>query len=443
MNVYYSGIGVARSLSGRSIDVYGLTSESDAVGVTSRFFKEIYEVPNSRDNPEALCQRLVQLRKDHNQSPIIFPTRDADVLFLHEYKIRLSPFYQLPGDHAVDSLLDKMKLTRLAQELGIPAPKTVLCNDLPEIEKQLIQLQFPLVVKPRFAYQWRRKGAWEAVGARKAFLVESGNQLRRECLQLASVSQEILIQEYISGSDTDIVVCGCYIGQNGELLGYFTAKKLRQNPPLFGTGCVIEAVEIPEIVSLTTQLLVACGYAGLAEVEFKYDRSRNKFSLIEVNPRHWDQHELGKLVGVNLTWIAYQDLIGRYPPPRRPAYRHSVECKWIAERELALLLMRNAYLELAGLKRYEQWISLRLVTGYLSVMRKTLRELKFLLRGQKVFGVFQLQDPLPGVLLCFRFVRDCVKIVFLRIAKLLFTTKSLPGLKNTSIGSLSIDSKDE
>jgi len=40
-------------------------------------------------------------------------------------------------------------------------------------------------------------------------------------------------------------------------------------------------------------LLRACGYAGLAEVELKRDSKTGAFQLIEVNPRHWDQHELG------------------------------------------------------------------------------------------------------------------------------------------------------
>jgi hypothetical protein len=31
--------------------------------------------------------------------------------------------------------------------------------------------------------------------------------------------------------------------------------------------------------------------------------------LIEVNPRHWDQHALGLTCGVNLAWIAYRDLV--------------------------------------------------------------------------------------------------------------------------------------
>src|SRR5262245_20218536 len=91
MNTYYSGIGIARSLSDYGVEVYGLSSETDAPGVHSRFFKGIYRVPNGRDEPEALCERLIQLRERHDDAPVIFPTRDFDVIFLRNHRHELSP----------------------------------------------------------------------------------------------------------------------------------------------------------------------------------------------------------------------------------------------------------------------------------------------------------------------------------------------------------------
>src|SRR5262245_52484237 len=86
MNTYYTGLGIARNLHGSGIEVYGLSSEADAPGVRSRFFKGIYQVPNGRDEPEALCQRLLELRRHHDQAPVIFPTRDFDVMFLQNHR---------------------------------------------------------------------------------------------------------------------------------------------------------------------------------------------------------------------------------------------------------------------------------------------------------------------------------------------------------------------
>src|SRR5438309_6379157 len=55
MNPYYSGIGIARSLYGRGVQVLALTSERGAPGARSSYFDGVYLVPNGRDEPEQLC----------------------------------------------------------------------------------------------------------------------------------------------------------------------------------------------------------------------------------------------------------------------------------------------------------------------------------------------------------------------------------------------------
>src|SRR5262245_48056158 len=122
MNVYYSGLGIARSLYGCGVDVFGLSSESDAPGMSSGFFKAIYAVPNGRDEPDLLCQRLLELGAKHTHPPVIFPTRDFDVLFLHQYRRQLTRFYRLPDDRGLSSLMDKLQLANVARNLNMASP---------------------------------------------------------------------------------------------------------------------------------------------------------------------------------------------------------------------------------------------------------------------------------------------------------------------------------
>jgi predicted ATP-grasp superfamily ATP-dependent carboligase len=404
MNTYYTGIGIARNLHGYGVDVYGLSSEADAPGVRSRFFKGIYWVPNGRDEPEALCERLIELRKRHDDAPVIFPTRDFDVMFLQKHRRELSSLYRLPQNSAVESLLDKLALFNIAKTHDIPVPTTVVCRSIEDVAAQSATLRFPLVVKPRIAASWRHKGAWEAVGARKAFLVTNAEELFKEYALIASVSPELMIQEYVEGSDCDIAVCCCFIDMNHEMAAYFTARKLRQNPPLFGTGCAVETTMIPEIVPIAKRLLQAVGYTGIAEVEFKRDSSAGRWFLIEVNPRHWDQHEIGTHVGVNLSWIAYLQMIGR--PSTAVAMRQPTgEFKWIAEIEALRLILQNAYSQIQENRGSPSPFRKRL-GQYCQVVRTTLQELAFLLKGQKVFAVLHRGDPLPGILLCLRTARE-------------------------------------
>lgn len=406
MNPYYSGLGVARSLHGRGMRVYALSSDRNAPGARSRYFDEVYQVPDGRDEPDRLSERLLQIAGGYSQRPVIFPTRDFDVLFLHHYREALTPACVLPQPlhSSILRVMDKFELATVARRLNIPAPGTTICSSPDELERCLGGFQFPLVVKPRFAYQWRQKGVWDRVGAQKAIIVETASELRARYHQVAEVTEQVLLQEYVAGADSDIVVCCCYVGRHGEWLGHFTAKKLKQNPPLVGTGCVVEATEITRVVAPSVELLKAFGYSGLAEIEYKYNAATDTFALIEINPRHWDQHELGNLVGVNLSWIAYRDIVGLPTMRAVPVYAPASRYKWIAERELFEGLVRDVWRKLGVIKG-----SRVLLREYLSLLNATHRELANLLQGGKVFAVLKLRDPIPGILMCGRLLRESAR----------------------------------
>ena len=118
LNVYYSGMGIARNLHGLGIPVYGLSSEADAPGMTSRFFEKIYKVPNGRDEPNALRHKLLEICKEHDEAPVIFPTRDFDVLFLNEYRNELGGFYRLPENEAVNSHTRQTRTGQYCRKAG-------------------------------------------------------------------------------------------------------------------------------------------------------------------------------------------------------------------------------------------------------------------------------------------------------------------------------------
>jgi predicted ATP-grasp superfamily ATP-dependent carboligase len=153
------------------------------------------------------------------------------------------------------------------------------------------------------------------------------------------------------------VVLGAYVRENSEPVEYFTARKLLQSPDDFGTGCVVQSEDIPELLEPTRRLWKALGYQGIAEVEYKQDQKTGVYKLIEINARHWDQHQLGRASGVNVSWTAYCHLAGRPIEPVRMATRR---VKWIAEDALVLYLLHalrrgqaaKIYRALAGSRMY-------------------------------------------------------------------------------------------
>src|SRR5688572_12612222 len=125
MNLHYTGIGIGRSLHPLGIPVDGLSAEDDAPGARSRWFRRVHQVPHGRVAPEALCEKLLAIRRHYDDAPVIFPTGDADVLFLAEFAHRLEPHYRLPpGRDALPRLMDKASLAATAELHDIETPKT-------------------------------------------------------------------------------------------------------------------------------------------------------------------------------------------------------------------------------------------------------------------------------------------------------------------------------
>jgi D-aspartate ligase len=380
MNMFYTGLGIARDLGTKGIPVIGLSSKRMTYGNVSRYCKVLI-APDSRDDQDDLLDFLVGLGRKQHRRPIIFPTRDHDIVFLMRNRRILEDYVMIPlsPNEALDKILNKWSLIGMAAECKMPCPRTYLAESYDELQAIGSELSFPCVVKPAYSFVWHTKGAWKTVGGRKAFKVQSMNQLSEEYKKISQVSVKVIIQEFVEGKDDDIYVLGSYFNSKSEPVASFTARKLIQSPAEFGTGCLVETFRIPEIQELGFSLLKHLGYHGISEVEFKRDSRDGQYKLIEINPRHWDWHRLGTIGGVNLSLVAYQDLTRSLP--KESSRQAATGVKWIAEDGLALYCI-----------------------GCMLKDRGRLKYALAALNGKKTFAIFCLKDPLPFIVLLLTFL---------------------------------------
>ena len=125
----------------------------------------------------------------------------------------------------------------------------------------------------------------------------------------------------------------------------------------------------PELLEQTHRLLRAMQFTGIAEVEYKWDAAARTCKLIEINPRPWDQHMLGRTCGVDLIHLAYCDHAGL---PRPVVRARASAAKWISDDVFAMAALR----------------SLRRRDG-------RLRTLFRLARGNRIYGIWSARDPIP------------------------------------------------
>ena len=168
----------------------------------------------------------------------------------------------------------------------------------------------------------------DPVGFRRAFDRQSFRCENRAELDEAwakAQPYDPLVQEFIPGGDEELYTLGSYVAEDGEALGLFSGRKLRQTPPGVGTGRVSESVWVDEVVEQGLTLLRGLGFHGLSQVEFKRDHRDGAYKLMEVNPRLWQWHPLAAACGVDLPRIAYEDLIGIR---RAPVRQNGASKRW-------------------------------------------------------------------------------------------------------------------
>ncbi len=112
-----------------------------------------------------------------------------------------------------------------------------------------------------------------------------------------------------------------------------------------------QSVHNREIAEKTVAILKAMNYTGYGSVEFKWNRRKKEFQVIEVSARTWFPHGISAVCGMNLVYLAYCDTVG-LPLPSMNGFKEGV--KWIhEERDLKASL---EYLRMGELS-LRQWIT--------------------------------------------------------------------------------------
>ncbi|MFC4172930.1 hypothetical protein ACFOYU_12810 [Microvirga sp. GCM10011540] len=230
---------------------------------------------------------------------------------ISRYRDQLSPHFSflLPSHDLLSDLSRKDRFFQLAQESGSPVPPTINLQRHGDLG-QLSELKPPLCVKPNFRTQ-----AYDS-SFRKAYRAESHADARQLCEQILDVT-EVIVQEWIEGSNDSIYFSLCCFGPSGKAA--FTGRKGRSWPPQIGfTASCWPAPDVAEeLENLTIQFFRHAGVTqGLASMEFKRDERSGRFLMVEPTVGRGDrQVEIAAICGVNLCHMAYCDAAGLPRPP--------------------------------------------------------------------------------------------------------------------------------
>lgn len=284
---WVNGLAAIRSLGRAGVRVLAVDHRPSALGFRSR-----YAEPFVCPDPHADESRFIAFIRALGET-VVFPTHDEGLNAISRHLGDLAVLAPFPAWEVLERVQSKRTQLEVAQEAGVDVPA-------PEPSS------FPVVVKPDRAVEFKRRYR------RQAFRCDTPEELEAAVARTEEFGA--IVQEFVSGSDDALYTVGSYLTREGEALGVFCGRKLRQTPPGIGTCRVGEALWVEEIIDAALRLLRSYGYHGLSQVEFKRDARDGRYKLMEINPRLWQWHGLAAACGVDLPRIAYADLTGETPP---------------------------------------------------------------------------------------------------------------------------------
>jgi D-aspartate ligase len=290
---WVAGLAAIRSLGRAGVHVLAVDDRQSALGFRSRY-------ADARLAPARSGAAFVDFLRSLGNG-VVFPTHDDDLESIARARDELELTCPFPGWDVLGAIQDKRHQLAVAADVGIAVPRTA--------DEPTAALGFPLLVKPSDPTAFRRRFGVKAFRCATSTEVEQRFEDAREFRPFA--------QEWIPGDDDTLWTVGSYLARDGEELGLFTGRKLRQTPREIGTARVAEARWAPTLADHALQLLRALRFHGVSQVELKHDSRDGLYKLIEVNPRLWEWHGLAAACGVDFTRIAYSDAIGERPAPVR------------------------------------------------------------------------------------------------------------------------------
>lgn len=294
-------------------------SESDP-GRFSKYVVDDVKIPHPEKAEAQFIDKLLHEAARFGDS-VLFPASDEALAAVSRHKEVLEPHYLVacPTWEITRKLLDKKHTYALAEKVGVAAPKTVVPQSLEDVERYLDTATFPCLVKPSQSH------LFFAHFKRKMFPVANAAELMSAYKRAAAAGLEVVLQELIPGEDGEGVNYNAYVA-DGEALAEFTAAKIRNAPPWYGSPRVVVSREVPEVLEPGRKILRALGFHGYACTEFKRDPRDGVYKLIEVNGRHNLSSALSIRCGINFPWLEYKHLTEGALPT---AQHFETEVYWI------------------------------------------------------------------------------------------------------------------
>jgi predicted ATP-grasp superfamily ATP-dependent carboligase len=357
---------MARALVRRGVDVHALTNTEYRYVGSSRGVQGAV-LPDPQADPSAWFEALTELAADGGG--VLLCGSDSATEWLTEQRTRLPDTLRSfeASDMVHVGLMDKLRLYRAAEAIGIRVPAIRHVRDRGDLAELLPGLSYPRVVKARLGHLAKLRVGFGTV------LVSTRRDLLTRGGQLLDQGVDFLVSDVVPGREGRLEAAVSVRDTDGTYTLEYGRRKIRQWPLDYGVGSLNQAIHVPATVAMSRRLLDHVGYHGIASFETKRNARDGELYLIEVNVRIPANFGLADACGVDGSWRLYATLAG-LPLGPQPEQVDGRKC---------MIPLREAKASWRRIRRGEASVG--------SIVRSW--------RGTRDFGVLSVRDPMPAITL--------------------------------------------
>lgn len=204
--------------------------------------------------------------------------------------------------------IDKYEVTKIADKIGVPHPKTLLVDEISNFKETMKYLGVPIVIKPRVG-----------TGGHGLTYANSTDELKGKIKIAEKRFGEVVLQEYIPPflphPEYFPIGVSVVFDQNNEPRCVFTSTEkhcIRQHPPTGGDSIATTSISHhPKATEYAIKLLKEIEFIGPALVQFKVDIRDNLPKLLEANGRLPGATFLRTAAGIDMALITFETMVGK------------------------------------------------------------------------------------------------------------------------------------
>lgn len=316
-------LGIVRHLGKKkSYIIHAASYKKNTLALLSRYVDKKVILPDARINEQEFLNELLNVLKNETYDALI-PVSYISFKICSKYQDRIKGLTGLciTSHDNIELSQDKARTNKLANELGIPFPKSLSVNP-EEIDLSSTGLDFPIVVKTPLE-----------VGHNFVRYSHNLTQLKKHFSEVSNSLNNHkgvypLLQEYIDGPGAGYFA----FYDNGKCLYEFMHKRIREYPVTGGSSTCAETFNDPVVAEYGRKILDKLNWNGVAMVEFKQSSDSGIYYLMEINGKLWGSLDLP--LSANVDFIEYMINQSTGAPNESILKVEQVRFQWLLNGEL-------------------------------------------------------------------------------------------------------------